>query len=116
MTFAGLFQVALFLIADVVGEDAARKANDVPLKLFHFQQVSRTTLLFLAVATEIDTYCRFGNRETVDYLWAAFAGYAPEAEKMWKTGIKIVVIECFDAEVSRRKVSGNPKKTMAPPL
>lgn len=84
MSFGGVFKVALFLIADTIGEDAVRKVNDRPMKVYHFRQVTRSAISFLAIATEIDTHCRFNNREAINYLWSVFGEYAVEAKEMWE--------------------------------
>jgi hypothetical protein len=83
MSFGGMFKISLFLIADLVGEDAKKQVNDRPMKVYHFTQISRTAISFLAIATEIDTFCRFGNREQINYIWTVFSGYAAEAKEMW---------------------------------
>jgi hypothetical protein len=83
LTFGGLFKMSPFLIAEVFGKDEVEKVNDRPMKTFHFQQVTRTALSLLAIATEIDTYCHFGNQETINFIWAVFNGYAAEAKEMW---------------------------------
>ena len=84
MSFGGMFKISLFLIADLVGEEAKALVGDRPMKVYHFTQISRTAISFLAIATEIDTYCRFGNREQIDYIWTVFSGYAAEAKEMWE--------------------------------
>jgi len=84
LTFAGLFRVAPFVVAPMLGKEYVDKVQDVPMKMFHFQQVSRTTLSFLAIATEIDTSCRLGNRESINYLWVILGEYVAEAKEMWE--------------------------------
>ena len=84
MTFGGLFKVALFIVADIVSEDAKKKVNDRPMKMYHFQQISRTAISFLAISTEIDTHCRFGNRDAINYLWTVFGDHVAEAKEMWE--------------------------------
>jgi hypothetical protein len=83
LTFGGLFKVSPFLLADIFGKDEVEKVNDRPMKIYHFQQISRAAISFLAIATEIDTFCRFGNGESINYIWAMFSGYAAEAKEMW---------------------------------
>lgn len=84
MSFGGMLKVSLFLIADLVGEEAKAQVSDRPMKIYHFTQISRTAISFLAIATEIDTFCRFGNREQIDYIWTVLSGYAAEAKEMWE--------------------------------
>jgi hypothetical protein len=83
LTFGGLFKMSPFLIAEMFGKEEVEKVNDRPMKLFHFTQLTRTALSFLAIATEIDTYCHFGNEETINYIWTVFNGYAAEAKELW---------------------------------
>jgi hypothetical protein len=54
------------------------------MQSLHFQQVSRTAILFLAVATEIDTYLKLGNHPSIDYLWIIFSEYVVEAREMYE--------------------------------
>jgi hypothetical protein len=84
MTFGGVFKIALFLVAKDVGEDAVKVVNDRPMKIYRFEQISRTALSFLAIATEIDTYCRLGNHEVINYISSIFGDYAVEAKEMWE--------------------------------
>jgi hypothetical protein len=82
--FGGLMKVSGFLIADIIGEDAKKEVADRPMKMYHFTQVSRTAITFLAIATEIDTHCNLGNRASIDYLWIIFSEHVAEAREMYK--------------------------------
>jgi hypothetical protein len=84
MSFGGLFKVSAFLVAEILGKDAVEKVNDRPMKMYHFEQISRTALSFLAISTEIDTYCKLNNHEAIDYIWGIFSDYAPEAKELWE--------------------------------
>lgn len=84
MTFGGVLKVAPFLLADLFGEETVKKVSDRPMKTYHFEQVSRTALSVLAICTEIDTALRFGNRDTINYLWGIFAEHAVEGKEMWE--------------------------------
>lgn len=84
LSFAGLFSIAGLLLADLQ-EDADRKPKmeERTLQQYHFVHVSRTAIATLAIATEIDCYCKFGNGAAIDYLWTMFSEYADEAKEMW---------------------------------
>jgi hypothetical protein len=84
MSFGGLFKVSAFLVAGIIGKEAVEEVNDRPMKVYHFQQISRTAISFLAIATEIDTHCRLGNCEAINYLWVIFSDYIEEAKEMWE--------------------------------
>ena len=42
----------------------------------------------LAIATEMDSYCKLGNAATADYLWNIFSEYVAEAKEMWNLRYK----------------------------
>jgi hypothetical protein len=81
---AGIMKVAHHLIADLVGDAATPELQDRAEKMYHFTQFSRTAMTFLAIATEIDTYCRLGNGAQIDYIWVMFGAHAPEAKEMYE--------------------------------
>jgi hypothetical protein len=84
LTFAGIFKVAPFIVAPALGKEYVAKVQDRPMKVFHFQQVTRTALSFLAIATEIDTHGGLGNRDSINYLWVILGEYVAEAKEMWE--------------------------------
>jgi len=81
---AGIVKAANHLIADLVGDIATPEIQDRAEKMYHFTQFSRTAMTFLAIATEIDTYCHFGNHAQIDYIWVVFGAHAPEAKEMYE--------------------------------
>jgi hypothetical protein len=84
MTFGGVLKISMFLLAKDFGDAAVEHVNDRPMKTYRSTQICRTALLFLAIATEIDTHYQFGYRERIDYLWKIFADHAVEGKEMWE--------------------------------
>jgi hypothetical protein len=64
---------------------------------YRFHQFSRTALVTLAIATEIDCYCNLGNREVISYLWALFSEHAAEGKEMYRAR--------YEAKLSSRSVA-----------
>lgn len=83
LTFAGLLKVSGFLVTDLLGDDAPEEKRIRAMQSFHFQQVSRTAITYLAVATEIDTYLKLGNQLAIDYLWVILSEFVVEAKEMY---------------------------------
>jgi hypothetical protein len=82
LSFAGMAKVGPFLVAEIVGgQDAEWVANRI-IKQYHYIHFTRTALVTLAIATEIDCRCALGNLESAAYLWNIFAEYSAEAKEM----------------------------------
>lgn len=82
LSFGGLIMVAPFLVADMVGgQDEEWVKNRIILQ-YHFRHFSRAAIITLAIATEIDFYCKLGNADAAAYLWSIFAEYSAEAKEM----------------------------------
>jgi hypothetical protein len=45
---------------------------------------SRTAIVTLAIATEIDVYCKLGYKDDALYLWRVFSDYVDEAKEMFE--------------------------------
>lgn len=84
LTFAGMQRVSCFLVADLLGESVSEEKRKRAMQSLHFQQLSRTAILFLAVATEIDTYLKLRNHPSIDYLWVIFSEYVVESREMYE--------------------------------
>jgi len=82
LSFGGLTMVGAFLVADIVGGQDEEYVNNRIIKQYHYQQFSRTAIVTLAIATEIDSYCKLGNTTAASYLWHMFAEYSAEAKEM----------------------------------
>jgi hypothetical protein len=84
LTFAGMQKVSCFLVSDLLSESVSEEKRKRAMQSLHFQQVSRTAILFLAITTEIDTYLKLGNHSSIDYLWVIFSEYVQEAREMYE--------------------------------
>jgi hypothetical protein len=84
LSFAGLLRVAPFLIADLVGEEAQKLVEERAIKQYRFVHITRLAFTVLAIATEIDMFCRLGNRDSTAYLWVMFSEHVPEAKELWE--------------------------------
>ena len=83
LSYGGLVKVAGFLTADLIGGEHQEFTERRTIQHYRFQQISRTAVITLAIATEVDSYCRLGNGERIDYLWTVFSEYVAEAKEMW---------------------------------
>jgi hypothetical protein len=82
LSFGGLVMVGPFLVADLVGGEDEEWVKKRIILQYHFRHFSRTAIVTLAIATEIDTYLKLGNAATASYLWNIFAEYSAEAKEM----------------------------------
>jgi hypothetical protein len=82
MSFGGMIMVAPFLVAEFVGGQDEEHVKNRIIKQYHFQHFSRTAIVTLAIATEIDSNCGLGNASAASYLWSIFADYCVEAKEM----------------------------------
>ena len=84
LTFAGMQKISCFLVPDLLGDSVPEEKRKRAMQSLHFQQVSRTAIFFLAVATEIETYLKLGNHQSIDYLWVIFSEHVVEAREMYE--------------------------------
>lgn len=82
LSFGGLVMVGPFLVADIVGGQDEEWVKNRIIHQYHFRHFSRTAIVTLAIATEIDAHYRLGNAGTASYLWNLFAEYCAEAKEM----------------------------------
>lgn len=82
MSFGGLSMVGAFLVADIVGGQDQEWVDKLIRVQYHFKHFSRTALVTLAIATEIDSHFNLGNAAAAAYLWNMFAEYSAEAKEM----------------------------------
>lgn len=83
LTFGGLLKVSMFFLAKDIGGEDQRLIEDRFLQQFRGQQVSRTLIITLAIATEADTYCRLRNQEAIRFIWPILAESFVEAKELW---------------------------------
>jgi hypothetical protein len=84
LSFGGLFMVSPFLVAELVGGQSQEIVEDRMIHQYRFQHFSRTAFVTLAIVTEIDSYCKLGNRAAISYLWTMFAEHASEGKEMYR--------------------------------
>lgn len=88
LSFAGLLRVWPVLVAKDVGGEAERLVQSRYLPQYRAHEISMISIATLAIATEIDSYCKLGNAATADYLWNIFSEYVAEAKEMWNLRYK----------------------------
>ena len=82
LSFGGLFPIAPFLLPNAVTDQADRFLEGRAIEMFRSKQISRTAVIFLAIATEIDSHSALGNRTALVFLWNIFAEHVAEAKEM----------------------------------
>ena len=83
-SFGGVTKIAPFIVAPLVGGQAREMVDNRTIHQYRYQQISRTAVISLAIATEINKYCNLENDERVAYLWKIFAEHSPEANEMFE--------------------------------
>lgn len=76
----GLGVASPFLMADLLPDHTENLLANRPQ--YHFKEFSRTAIVTLAIATEINAHFKLGNDNAAAYLWNIFADYTPEAREM----------------------------------
>jgi len=84
LSFGGLIPVAVFLVADLVGGQPQQFVEERIIQQYRFMHTSRTAVVTLAIATEIDVYHKLGYKDDALYLWSVFAEHVEEAKEMFK--------------------------------
>jgi hypothetical protein len=84
LSFGGLIPVAVFLIADLVGGQEQQFVEERISQQYRFMHTSRTAIVTLAIASEIDAYQKLGYKDDALYLWRVFADYVEEAKEMFE--------------------------------
>ncbi len=68
-------KVTPMLLAEIVGGQRQEEIENRAVLQYHFLQISRTAIITLAIATEIDSYFKLGNSERILMLWHVFGEY-----------------------------------------
>ena len=84
LSFGGLIKSASMVLAELVGGQTQEMIEGRTIQQFHFVQISRTAIITLAIATEIDAFLALGNRNQILMLWNVFGEYVPEAKEMYE--------------------------------
>jgi hypothetical protein len=80
---AGLFSVAMFLIAEFAPNDMRENVEGRAMEQFMFRHFSRTLILVLAILSEIDSFCHLDNSAELVRVWGLLNGYAEEANDVY---------------------------------
>ena len=80
----GLAQVGGLVITSVAPEHMQRLIEDRTIHQFTYIHFTRTMIVVLAIATEIDAYRKFPNREAVVRLWTLMSGFVEEAKDVYE--------------------------------
>jgi hypothetical protein len=88
LSAGGLFMLAPFLLADLIDGSGERLTaeyykNRREYQSFRFLHFSRTTLMLLAIATELNARFTLRCNEAVDYLWTIIREFVPKGKDMY---------------------------------
>ena len=61
LSFGGLMKATPMLLAEIMGGQSQEEVERQVVPRYHFQQISRTAIVTLAIANEIDSYFKLGN-------------------------------------------------------
>jgi hypothetical protein len=84
LSFGGLFTVAPFLIAELVGGEFQDEIEKHQIHSYRYLQFSRTAIVTLAISTEADVRLQLHNRDALWQLWGIFGEYSAEAKEMFE--------------------------------
>jgi hypothetical protein len=84
LSFGGLVNVAAFLVSDIIGGQPEQFIEERILPQYHFIHFSRTAIVTLAIATEIDVHYKLNYRDDALYLWSTFGDYVAEGKEMFE--------------------------------
>lgn len=79
---AGLFTVGGFLMTDFAAEREAMLERR--LESYRFRHFTRMLTTVLAIASEVDVFCKLNNREALTRMWVVLGGYVAEATDIYK--------------------------------
>lgn len=83
LTFGGLLKISMFFLAKDIGGEDQRLIEGRFLEQFRGQQLSRTLMITLAIATEADAYCHLRNQQAIRFIWPILAETFVEARELW---------------------------------
>jgi hypothetical protein len=81
---AGLSQVGGFVLSSIAPEHMQRRIEERTIRQYTYLHFTRTLIVVLAIATEIDAYRKFENREAVQRVWALLSGFVREAKDVYE--------------------------------
>jgi hypothetical protein len=90
LTFGGLLKISMFFLSEHIGGEDQRLIEDRFLQQFRGQQMSRTLMLTLAIATEADAYCQLRNQEVIRFIWPILTETFAEARELWDLRYRVL--------------------------
>jgi len=81
---AGMAQVGAFMMTSVVPGEAKRLIEERTILQYTYVHFTRMMTVVLAIATEIDAYRKFANREAIIRLWTLMSGFVDEAREVYE--------------------------------
>lgn len=93
----GMFTLAPYIYGDLLDEKQREIVNDRLIPQYHYEHFSRTVILLLAIATEIDNYFDLNNRAQLLGIWTTFIkqaeipGVDSEAKEMYDLRYKTLL-------------------------
>jgi len=88
---AGLFTMAGFVITDLAPDDQQKAIMDRNFERYRSRQFCRSLATVLAISSEIDSFWKLNNRETLSRLWGLLGGYAPEADDLYQLRYRVML-------------------------
>jgi hypothetical protein len=82
LSCGGLIMMSPFLLAELVGGQKQEMIENRAIQQYRYLHISRTAIVTLAIASEMDAYFGLNNAEQLKYIWNVFAEYSEEAKEM----------------------------------
>jgi hypothetical protein len=80
----GLIAVSGVVLSSIAPPQVREQIENRNIHQYKFIHFSRTVLTLLAIATEIDNYCKLNNRDQLSKLWGLLAGYSSDAQDVYE--------------------------------
>ncbi|HKM67326.1 MAG TPA: hypothetical protein VJX70_09190 [Candidatus Acidoferrum sp.] len=91
LTGIGLFSISPFLLADLAEEEFRDVIMKRTVLQYHAKHFSRTVMLVLAIATELDAQFKLDNHTAIAYIWRILVEHAPDANDMYENRYKAML-------------------------
>ena len=84
LSCGGLIMISPFLLADLVGGQNQEMVEGRAMQQYRYLHISRTMIVTLAIASEMDSYFRLRNEDRLKYIWNVLTNNSEEAREMWE--------------------------------
>lgn len=84
LSCGGLIMISPFLLADLVGGQDQELVEGRAMPQYRYLHITRTVIVTLAIASEMDAYFRLRNEEKLKYIWNILTEHSEEAKEMWQ--------------------------------